>query len=92
MIKHILFVGIFAFSAVACGGNECEDAADKAQDECGIKPTAEQQKEIDEAKEECSGIDECAAKCVNDASCAEIKAQDANSSYGKCVLGCASRG
>jgi len=88
MIKQILFAGLFALSAVACGGNECEDAEDKVKDECGVTLTAEQQKETDRAKEECSGRDECAAKCVNDASCDEIKSEDANSAYNKCLLSC----
>lgn len=72
MIKQILFAGMFALSAVACGGNECEDAADKA-DECGVELSAEQKAASDKASEECSGNDECAAKCINDASCDDIK-------------------
>jgi hypothetical protein len=90
MIRQILFAGLFALSAVACGSNECEDAEEKVKDECGITLTPELQKQTDRAKEECTGTDECAAKCVNDASCEELKSEDENSDYVKCLSACIS--
>jgi len=83
MFKQILFAGMLAFSAVACGGNECDDAADKVE-ECGI--TGEGSSDGDDV--ECSGQVECAAKCINDASCDDLKSTDINSSYFKCIAAC----
>ena len=82
MIKKILFASLLAFSAVACGGDECEDAADK-YDECGL-PAGEG----DGDDVECSGQAECIAKCINDASCDELKSTDVNNSYWKCLADC----
>jgi hypothetical protein len=66
MIKKILFAALLAFSAVACGGDDCDDAVDKLE-ECG---STELERNEDA---ECSGAAECTAKCINDASCDEIK-------------------
>lgn len=82
MIKKILFAGLLALSAVACGGDACDDAVDKLE-ECGI--TGEGSTSGDE---ECSGAGECFAECINDAECSEIKSPTADSAYSKCVLAC----
>lgn len=84
MIKKILLAGMFALSTVACGGDECDDAADKA-DECDL-PKGEGSTSNEDV--ECSGLNECVAKCINDASCDELKSTDINNSYFKCVAAC----
>jgi len=80
MIKKILLAGLLALSAVACGGNDCDDAADKLE-ECGATGGAEA-----DGDGECSGVAECAAKCVNDASCDEIK--NSSEDYSSCMTAC----
>ena len=77
-------------SAVACGNNDCEDAADKIVDECKISGVEEDE---DEAAE-CSSDAECAAKCTNDSSCSEIKAFfdepfQTDNGYTQCLAKCA---
>jgi hypothetical protein len=91
MIKKILLAGMFALSTVACGGNECEDAADKVE-ECGVKLSTAQQAEADKSADECSGVSECAAKCINDASCEDIKNFNSDSpSLDNPILACAGK-
>jgi len=82
MFKQILLAGMLAFSAVACGGNECDDAVDKLE-ECGVTGG-----NSSGDTDECSGAGECVAKCINDAECSEIKGTDINSDYFKCVTAC----
>jgi hypothetical protein len=67
-----------------CGNNDCEDAADHYK-ECGL-PTGSGSSGSDD----CSGASECAAKCINDASCDELKANDINGKYFKCLAACGS--
>lgn len=86
MIKKILLAGMFALSTVACGGDECDDAADKA-DECDL-PKGEGEGSAEGDDVECSGLNECLAKCINDASCEELKSNDINSNYLKCAAAC----
>lgn len=83
MIKKILLATLLAFSAVACGGDACDDAADKLE-ECGV--TGEGSSGSGDG--ECSGAGECVAECINDAECSEIKSPTADSAYAKCVLAC----
>jgi hypothetical protein len=82
MIKQILFAGLLALSAVACGGDECDDAVDKLE-ECGWKGEGGVNEDA-----ECSGAGECFAKCVNDAECSEINSLDINSNFYKCTAAC----
>jgi hypothetical protein len=83
MIKQILFAGLLALSAVACGGDDCDDAADKLE-ECGWKGEGSGGGE----EGECSGASECFAKCVNDAECSDINSLDVNNSFYKCTAAC----
>jgi hypothetical protein len=83
MIKKILFAGLFAISTVACGGDECDDAADKAE-ECNLEGSGEGSSD----DVECSGQIECVAKCINEASCEDLKSTDINNSYFKCAAAC----
>jgi hypothetical protein len=80
---------VLGLGAVACGNNDCEDAADKLVDECGVPEGDDDEDEISE----CSSDAECAAKCTNDASCSEIKAffEDftIQNSYSECLVACA---
>ena len=82
MIKKILLAGMFALSTVACGGDECDDAADKVE-ECNIGGGNGTTTNDDV---ECSGTIECQAKCFNDATCDEIK--NGSEKFSKCVLDC----
>lgn len=84
-----LLVAALGMGAVACGNNECEDAADKIVDECKISGVDEDEDET----AECNSTSECAAKCTNDSSCAEIKAffEDftTDNAYTQCLAKCA---
>jgi hypothetical protein len=84
-----LLTVVLGLGAVACGNNDCEDAADKIVDECNVSGFEED--EDDTA--ECSSNAECVAKCTNDASCSEIKAFFENplvtdNSYTQCIANC----
>jgi hypothetical protein len=89
-MKRVFYVltAALAMGAVACGSNECEDAADKLVDECGIPEGDDDEDEISE----CNSSSECVAKCTNDASCSEIKAftEDftTQNSYSECLAAC----
>lgn len=85
-VYGLLMVAL-GLGAVACGNNDCEDAADKLVDECGLPDEGD-----DDEAAECSEDAECLAKCINDASCAEIKAVSADltidNSYSQCLGAC----
>jgi hypothetical protein len=84
-----VLTAVLALGTAACGNNDCEDAADKLVDECGIPQGDDNEDEI----AECSERAECAAKCTNEASCAEIKALlsdlTTQNSYSACLAKCA---
>ena len=68
-MKRVLvaLVAVVSMGAVACGNNDCEDAADKIVDECGISDDGLEEDEV----AECDADAECVAQCTNDASCSE---------------------
>jgi hypothetical protein len=84
MIKKILLATLLAFSAVACGGNDCDDAVDKL-DECG----ATEGLEVD-GDAECSGAAECTSKCINDATCDEL--ENGSEKLSGCMADCIGTG
>jgi hypothetical protein len=72
---------------VACGGcasTPCDDALDKAQDDCGMTGV-----ELNQAGEECGALAECQAKCILAASCADLMRPKADSALGVCLDACA---
>ncbi len=82
-----ILLAVLSLGAVACGNNDCEDAADKLVDECGLPDEGG-----DDETSECNADAECLAKCINDASCAEIKAVSedltVDNSYSQCLGAC----
>jgi hypothetical protein len=82
-----LLIVAFSLGAVACGNNDCEDAADKLVDECGLPDVGD-----DDEAAECNEDAECLAQCINDASCSEIKAVSEDitteNSYSACLGDC----
>ncbi|WP_050431932.1 hypothetical protein [Chondromyces crocatus] len=81
------FSSIFA---MGCGGNACDDAADKAE-ECGLTSSGGSG---DSGDVECTGTVECAANCIVDAPCDAFDGSnaDASTAYLECVTGCSGSG
>jgi len=81
-----LAICIGSFSALAgCGGNACDDAADKVES-CGAKNAGD----LVDKDAECSGRTECVAGCVADADCDSITGTDpiSSASFAKCTADC----
>jgi hypothetical protein len=72
-----------ALSLAACGGDACEDAADKLE-ECGFTTDGNGNGE----SAECTGAAECSANCFNDASCEDITSLDPNGPVAMCIAAC----
>ena len=91
MVKKIFMGAMLAgMFTIACGGDECEDAADKLKECLDISGGHSSGGDGDG---DCSGSAECTAKCVNDASCSQIKAattEGEDNSYAKCLVKCSS--
>lgn len=91
MLRIELLVLAIAAASVALGcanGSErdvCAEAVSKVQADCAF------QVETGGGSFNCSGAAECASECLLSAECEEIKANDPDSTYGKCVASCQNR-
>jgi hypothetical protein len=74
---------IFGAFVVGCGGDACDDAADKLE-ECGFSGG-----DGGDADAECTEQAECVSNCIVDAECDDITSPTADSAYTKCLAGCA---
>jgi hypothetical protein len=87
-MKKLITTGIMglALALNACGGDACDDAADKFEECFGeAEGNGEGGEEV-----ECSGAIECQANCASDASCENITAAftGTDNSYSQCVAAC----
>lgn len=82
------FIGVLAVAAISlglagCGGNACDDAADKWKECTGAS--------ADGDTGDCDGANKCAAECMNNASCDDINASltGMDNAFVQCTLNCA---
>jgi hypothetical protein len=83
IVSILLSMALAMGTLTACGGDACEEAADKLED-CGFDNMG-----TGSGDGECSGEAECVANCIIDASCSEIlDFLNPDTDYAQCVLGC----
>lgn len=91
----LALMGLATAGVVGCGGNDCEDAADRIAakaEECGISTTdggSSDGAEV-ECTDELGAQSQCIAGCYESASCEALKGEDLEgaTALGECVLGC----